>query len=68
MSLSSEIAVPVPDVTDAYVSLRQAAKTYASTRGSIPALLDIDLDIRPQEFVSVVGYSKSLIGSNGTCL
>jgi NitT/TauT family transport system ATP-binding protein len=57
MSLSSEIAVPVPDATDAYVSLRQVAKTYASTRGSIPALLDIDLDIRPQEFVSVVGPS-----------
>jgi NitT/TauT family transport system ATP-binding protein len=57
MSLSSEIAVPVSEVTDAYVSLHQVAKTYASTRGSIAALLDIDLDIRPQEFVSVVGPS-----------
>ena len=57
MYSSSEIATAVPDATSAYVSLSQVAKTYASARGTIPALLDINLDIRPQEFVSVVGPS-----------
>ena len=45
------------DVGEAYVSLHQVGKTYVSARGPVPALVDIDLDIRPREFVSVVGPS-----------
>ncbi|MGA7998774.1 MAG: ABC transporter ATP-binding protein [Bradyrhizobium sp.] len=43
--------------TAAYVSLAGVGKTYASPRGPVPALVDIDLDIKPREFVSVVGPS-----------
>ena len=32
-------------------------KTYSSPRGPVPALADINLDIGPGEFVSVVGPS-----------
>src|SRR6201996_6063432 len=46
-----------PKVTDAYVSLKDVGKTYASARGPVNALVDINLDIRPHEFVSVVGPS-----------
>ncbi|MGA7804897.1 ABC transporter ATP-binding protein [Bradyrhizobium sp.] len=45
------------NVTDAFVSLRGVGKTYASPRGPVAALVDIDLDIKRQEFVSVVGPS-----------
>ena len=45
------------DVAEAYVSLGQVGKTYVTARGPVSALLDIDLDIRPREFVSVVGPS-----------
>ena len=44
-------------VGEAYVSLHQVGKTYVSARGPVPALVDIDLDIRSREFVSVVGPS-----------
>ena len=57
MYSSSETTAGVPDATSAYVSLSQVGKTYASSRGPVPALLDINLDIRPREFVSVVGPS-----------
>jgi NitT/TauT family transport system ATP-binding protein len=40
-----------------YVSLVGVGKTYASPRGPVAALADINLDIRPREFVSVVGPS-----------
>jgi NitT/TauT family transport system ATP-binding protein len=40
-----------------YVSLVGVSKTYASPRGPVAALADINLDIRPREFVSVVGPS-----------
>ena len=40
-----------------YVTLRRVGKTYASPRGPVAALVDIDLDVRPGEFVSVVGPS-----------
>jgi NitT/TauT family transport system ATP-binding protein len=40
-----------------YVSLNRVAKTYSSPRGPVAALQDIDLEIRPREFVSVVGPS-----------
>lgn len=46
-----------PKVKDAYVSLKRVGKTYASSRGPVNALVDIDLEIRPHEFVSVVGPS-----------
>jgi NitT/TauT family transport system ATP-binding protein len=49
---------PAPaDTADAYVSLSRVGKTYSSSRGPVAALLNIDLDIRPREFVSVVGPS-----------
>ena len=57
MYSSNETAVGVPDATSAYVALNNVGKTYASSRGPIPALVDINLDIRPHEFVSVVGPS-----------
>jgi NitT/TauT family transport system ATP-binding protein len=40
-----------------YVSIDRAEKTYSSSRGPVAALVDINLDIRPREFVSVVGPS-----------
>ena len=46
-----------PKVRDGYVSLKDVGKTYASARGPVNALVDINLDIRPHEFVSVVGPS-----------
>jgi NitT/TauT family transport system ATP-binding protein len=49
---------PAPaDTADAYVSLSRVGKTYSSSRGPVAALLNIDLDIRSREFVSVVGPS-----------
>jgi NitT/TauT family transport system ATP-binding protein len=42
---------------DAYVSLNRVGKTYSSSRGPVAALVNIDLDIRSREFVSVVGPS-----------
>jgi NitT/TauT family transport system ATP-binding protein len=42
---------------DAYVSINRAGKIYSSPRGPVTALIDINLDIRSGEFVSVVGPS-----------
>jgi NitT/TauT family transport system ATP-binding protein len=47
---------PVTAATS-YVSIDRAEKTYSSSRGPVAALVDINLDIRPREFVSVVGPS-----------
>ena len=46
-----------PDAVTPYVTLRRVGKTYQSPRGPVSALVDIDLDVRPGEFVSVVGPS-----------
>jgi NitT/TauT family transport system ATP-binding protein len=43
--------------TASYVALDRVGKTYSSPRGPVAALVDINLDIRPREFVSVVGPS-----------
>ena len=51
------IRMSTPIVAEAYVSVRDASKTYMSPRGPVSALVDIDLDIAPGEFVSVVGPS-----------
>src|SRR6202140_4241789 len=40
-----------------YVSIDRVGKTYSSSRGPVAALVDINLEIRPREFVSVVGPS-----------
>src|SRR4051794_32495012 len=40
-----------------YVSLDRVGKTYLSARGPVTALDNINLDIQPREFVSVVGPS-----------
>jgi NitT/TauT family transport system ATP-binding protein len=42
---------------DAYVSIAGAGKTYPSKAGPVVALSDINLDIRPGEFLSIVGPS-----------
>src|ERR1700726_2581190 len=58
MRLSSEmtpVAPPAPE--GSYVALQRVGKTYASPRGPVAALVDINLDIRPREFDSVVGPS-----------
>ena len=39
------------------VEIRSVGKIYSSPRGPVSALVDIDLDIAPGEFVSVVGPS-----------
>lgn len=39
------------------VGIKGVGKTYSSPRGPVPALVGIDLDIAPGEFVSVVGAS-----------
>ena len=39
------------------VEIRNVGKIYSSPRGPVSALVDIDLDIAPGEFVSVVGPS-----------
>jgi NitT/TauT family transport system ATP-binding protein len=49
------VAPPAPE--GSYVALQRVGKTYASPRGPVAALVDIDLSIRPREFVSVVGPS-----------
>ena len=56
------MTTPAPATTSTpaaapYVSLRGVGKTYASPRGPVAALANIDLAIRPREFVSVVGPS-----------
>jgi NitT/TauT family transport system ATP-binding protein len=41
----------------ARISLRRIGKTFASRRGNVTALADINLDIRDQEFIAIVGAS-----------
>jgi NitT/TauT family transport system ATP-binding protein len=43
--------------TQPYVALDRVAKVYPSPRGDVEALADIDLEIAPGSFVSVVGPS-----------
>lgn len=43
---------PVP-----YVAIANAGKVYPSSHGAVTALSDINLDIRPGEFISIVGPS-----------
>jgi NitT/TauT family transport system ATP-binding protein len=52
MPTTAAVAAATP-----YVSLVGVGKTYASPRGPVAALADINLEIRPREFVSVVGPS-----------
>ena len=41
----------------ARISLHHLGKTFASRRGDVTALADINLDIADQEFVTIVGAS-----------
>jgi NitT/TauT family transport system ATP-binding protein len=50
------MSAPAP-VQATGVGIRGVGKIYSSPRGPVPALVDIDLDIAPGEFVSVVGAS-----------
>ncbi len=43
--------------SDAYVRISHLGKVYPSQRGDVEALVDLNLDIRPGEFVSVLGPS-----------
>jgi NitT/TauT family transport system ATP-binding protein len=47
----------VPANREPYLRIDRVGKTYASLRGDVAALEDIDLDVQPGEFVSVVGPS-----------
>ncbi|ASP20399.1 taurine transporter ATP-binding subunit [Antarctobacter heliothermus] len=47
----------VSDAATPYVQINAVGKVYASPRGDVVALEDINLDIRPGEFVSIVGPS-----------
>ncbi|SJZ74702.1 NitT/TauT family transport system ATP-binding protein [Enhydrobacter aerosaccus] len=42
---------------DIHVAIQKVGKVYASPRGPVPALVDVDLDIHAGEFVSIVGPS-----------
>jgi NitT/TauT family transport system ATP-binding protein len=44
-------------VRSSAVGIRRVGKVYPSARGDVVALADIDLEIRPGQFVSVVGPS-----------
>src|ERR1700709_2685421 len=55
---SNDMTTTAPAIAaTSYVSIDRVGKTYSSSRGPVAALVDIDLDIRPREFVSVVGPS-----------
>ena len=44
-------------MTVGFVALSHVGKTYASPRGDVVALADINLEIEPGEFISVLGPS-----------
>lgn len=46
-----------PATTAAHVTLRGVCKSFNSKRGNIKALANVDLDIRPGEFLSLLGPS-----------
>ena len=48
-----------PVTTAPYVAMNGVGKTYGSARGPVTALSNINLEIQPREFVSVVGPSGS---------
>jgi NitT/TauT family transport system ATP-binding protein len=56
-SSSERTLAEQPAVAEDYVSLSHVGKMYASPRGPVAALVDINLNIQPHEFVSVVGPS-----------
>jgi NitT/TauT family transport system ATP-binding protein len=49
--------LPTATLDRPYVAMERVGKVYASPRGPVAALVDIDLVIRPREFISVVGPS-----------
>jgi NitT/TauT family transport system ATP-binding protein len=61
MANGQRIAEPAGDTSrlnEVVLRVRGASKTYSSTRGiPIPALTDIDLDVRRGEFLSLIGPS-----------
>lgn len=44
-------------VSDAYLRITRAGKTYPSQHGPVVALSDVNLDVKPGEFLSIVGPS-----------
>jgi NitT/TauT family transport system ATP-binding protein len=47
----------VRDVTRPKIKIRQVSKSYATDRGAVLALRDVDLDVGDGEFVTIVGPS-----------
>ena len=60
ISLASDRSVTAASASQdksAYISIRNVGKIYAADENPIPALEDINLDIAPGEFISIVGPS-----------
>src|ERR1700742_2043074 len=55
--MNSQASMQAPVAVAPYVAMNRVGKTYASSRGPVTALADINLEIRPREFISVVGPS-----------
>src|SRR3984957_3064974 len=55
--MNSQASMQAPVTVEPYVAMNRVGKTYASSRGPVTALADINLEIRPREFISVVGPS-----------
>jgi NitT/TauT family transport system ATP-binding protein len=50
-------SMPASAAAQPFLQIKSIAKTYASARGDVIALEDINLDIRSAEFVSILGPS-----------
>jgi putative ABC transport system ATP-binding protein len=55
----NELRVPTSRATDALVHVRRVSKTYPTPAGPFTALIDVSFDVRPSEFVAVLGRSGS---------
>ena len=51
------IAPEVPTAKGEAISLVSVGKTYQTATGALPALVDINLEVRAGEFVALVGHS-----------
>ena len=56
-ALNAAPGATVMSGTDSFIQLRGVKKVYRNASGDFPALRGIDLDIRPGEFVGILGKS-----------